>query len=94
MPREEIERDGDGATRLPFVLDAAVRLAAATESCGGEDGSFGVEHAGRASWAFYAADALWVEACKWFPEDVTPTEPADKCPNCKADGVCNDHMPF
>lgn len=67
--REKIEIARSGYERVGFILDAAARIAAATEANSGDEGSFNIQHKERAEWAFTAADALWTEACKRFLEE-------------------------
>lgn len=62
--RDEIELRGHSVKRLAFVSEAAMQFAAATESS--EVGSMLDQP--RSVWACDAAEALWTELCKRFPE--------------------------
>lgn len=61
-----IEHEGVELDRLPFVADAAVEMAAASENY---EHSFYTDHKGRAAWAVEAAEALWVELARRYGDE-------------------------
>ncbi len=63
--RDEIELGGYSFNRLAVVTEATMRLAAGSAS---DNETACWSHLDRAEWACDAAESLWAELCKRFPE--------------------------